>query len=102
MRLSGRVWIAPLEVPVTVTVTVPTAAVALAVRVSVVPLLEESGVNPAVTPSGRPEAENVTVPLKPFEGVMVTAVVPWPPCPMLKVLGLAVSVKPAGQLFTRL
>ena len=102
MRLSGRVWTALLDVPVTVTANVPGAAVALAVRVSVVPLLEGFGVNAAVTPSGRPEAVNVTVPLKPFEGVIVIALVSWPPCPTLKVLGLAVSVKPAGQLFTRL
>ena len=65
------------EVPVTVTVAVPTAAVLLAVKVNVlVGLVFEvtftlAGLNDAVTPLGRPDAERVTVPPKPFNGATV-------------------------------
>ena len=53
------------DVPVIVTVTVPVAAVALAVRVSVPLVVAGFGLNAAVTPLGKPEAETVTFPLKP-------------------------------------
>ena len=59
-----------------VTVTVPVPAVALAVNVSVLLLLAGFGLNPAVTPLGKPVAEKVTLPLKPFDGVMVIVLVP--------------------------
>ena len=90
------------DVPVIVTVAVPVAAVTLAVRVSVLLLVAGLGLNAAVTPLGKPDAERVTLPLKPFDGVMLIVLVPWLPCAMATLLGLAVSVKPAGQLFTRL
>ncbi len=64
------------DTPVTVTVAVPVVAVALAVSVSVLVLVAGLGVNAAVTPLGRPDAERVTLPLKPFAGVMVIALVP--------------------------
>ena len=73
------------EVPVIVTVAVPVAAVALAVRVSVlVPLLPEAGVtdvglNEAVTPLGRPEADSATALSKPFCEVIVIVLVPLSP-----------------------
>ena len=54
------------EVPVTVIVLVPVVAVLLAVNVST--LLDVVGLTPndAVTPLGRPEAERLTDPVKPF------------------------------------
>lgn len=80
------------EAPVTVTVVVPVVAVPLAVSVSVLVLVAGFGLKTAVTPPGKPEAENDTLPLKPFSGVIVIVLVPWLPCTMLKLLGLADSV----------
>jgi hypothetical protein len=76
VRLSGMVFVSVPDVPVIITVTVPVAAVALAVRVSVLLLVAGLGLNAAVTPLGKPDAERVTLPLKPFNGVMVIVLVP--------------------------
>ncbi len=54
------------DTPVTVTVTVPVAAVLLAVNVKVLVLVVLVGLNDAVTPLGRPEADKLMLPLKPF------------------------------------
>ena len=64
------------EAPIIVTVAAPFFAVALAVRVSVLVPLAGLGLNAAVTPLGKPDAVRVTVPLKPFDGVMVMVLVP--------------------------
>jgi hypothetical protein len=64
------------DVPVIVSVAVPVAAVALAVNVSVLLLVAGLGLNAAVTPLGKPDAERVTLPLKPFAGVMLIALAP--------------------------
>jgi hypothetical protein len=76
VRLSVVVLVSVPDVPVIVTATVPVAAVALAVRVSVLVPLAGLGLNIAVTPLGKPDAVRVTVPLKPFDGVMVMVLVP--------------------------
>jgi hypothetical protein len=104
VRLSTVVFLSVLpDVPVIVTVAVPVAAVALAVKVSVLLLVAGLGLNAAVTPVGSPEAASVTLPENPLTEVMVMLLLPLaPPCVMVTELGLAVSVKPAGQLFTRL
>jgi len=102
VRLRVAVLVSVPEVPVIVTVTVPVAAAALAVKLSRLLLVAGLGLNTADTPLGKPDAETVTLPLKPFVGVMVIVLVPRPPCVIVRLLGLAVSVKPAGQLFTRL
>ena len=81
-----------LEEPVTVTVAVPVAAVGLAVNVSVLVLAVLLGLNDAVTPLGRPEADKLTLPLKPFCGVIVMALVPLAPCRMVRLFGDAESV----------
>ena len=80
------------EMPVTVTVAVPTDAEALAVSVRVLVLVAGLGLNAAVTPLGKPEADRVTLPLKPFAGVMVIVLVPCVPCVMVRPFGLADSV----------
>jgi hypothetical protein len=80
--------------PVVVTVTVPVDAVALAAKVSVLVPVAGLGLKDAVTPLGKPDAERVTLPLKPSCGVMVMALVPWPPCAMDTLPGAAESVKP--------
>ena len=76
VRLSVVVLVSVPDVPVIVTVTVPVAAVALAVRVMVLVPVAGFGLNAAVTPLGKPDAERVTLPLKPFEGLMVMVLVP--------------------------
>ena len=52
--------------PVMVTVNVPVVAVPPAVSVSVLELVVLPGLNDAVTPLGRPEADKLTLALKPF------------------------------------
>jgi hypothetical protein len=71
VRLIVVVAVSEPDVPVTVTVDVPVVAVELAVNVSVLDVAEDVGLNAAVTPVGKPEAEKVTLPLKPFFGVTV-------------------------------
>ena len=61
--------------PVTVTVTVPVVAVLLAVSVNVLVLAVLLGLNDAVTPLGKPNADRLTLSVKPFCGVMVIVLV---------------------------
>ncbi len=86
----------PADEPVTVTVTVPVAAVLLAVRVNVLVVVVLPGLNDAVTPLGRPDADKVTLPLKPFCGVTVIVLTPLAPCVIVKLLGDAERVKFGG------
>jgi len=72
---------------VTVTVTVPVAAVLLAVSVNVLVVAVLLGLNDAVTPLGRPAADKLTLPLKPFCGVTVMVLAPLVPCTIVKLLG---------------
>jgi hypothetical protein len=81
------------DVPVMVTVDVPVAAVELAVRVKVLVEVVGFGLNPAVTPLGRPEALKVTLPVNPFCGTTVMVLVPLPPFATLRALGVAVRLK---------
>jgi hypothetical protein len=75
------------DVPVMVTVAVPVVAVPLAVNVNVLVAVAGFGLNDAVTPLGRPDADKVTAPLKPFCAVTVIVLVPLAPCAMLRVVG---------------
>ena len=84
------------EVPVTVTVAVPVIAVPLAVRVNVLVPVVLAGLNDAVTPLGRPDADKLTLPLKPFCGVTVIVLVPLVPCVMARLFGDAESEKFGG------
>jgi hypothetical protein len=54
------------DVPVTVTVTVPVVAVPLAVSVKVLVFAVLVGLKAAVTPLGMPDADKLTLELKPF------------------------------------
>jgi len=70
---------APL-VPVIVIVAGPAAAISLAVKVTVVDDVDDVGLNNAVTPLGRPLAENATLPVKPGAGateMAELALKPW-------------------------
>jgi hypothetical protein len=79
------------EVPVMITVTVPVAAVPLAVSVNVLVVVVLVGLKEAVTPLGRPEADKLTLPLKPFCGVTVMVLAPLAPWVSVKLLGEAES-----------
>ena len=75
------------EVPVMVTVDVPVVAVAFAVSVNVLVLVVLLGLKEAVTPLGRPEADKLTLPVKPFCAATVIVLVPTVPCTMLMLAG---------------
>src|SRR5512147_2326243 len=79
------------DVPVIVTVAVPVVAVPLAVSVNVLAAVAGLGLKDAVTPPGRPDADKLTLPLKPFWGVMAILLVPLFPCTTLKLPGDAES-----------
>ena len=59
------------EVPVMVTVATPAVAVLLAVSVRTLELVDDVGLNEAVTPLGSPVAVKVTLPVNPPESVTV-------------------------------
>ena len=86
------VLVKPPDVPVMVAVTVPVAAVLLAVSVNVLVLAVLLGLNEAVTPLGRPEADKLTLPLKPFCGLTVMVLAPLAPCAIVKLVGDAERV----------
>src|SRR5208282_4816872 len=96
VRVSVAVFVKAPEVPVMVTEAVPVVAVPLAVSVKVLVAVAGLGLNTAVTPTGRPDADRLTAPLKPFWGVTVIVLVPPAPCAKVKVLGEVESVKLGG------
>jgi hypothetical protein len=83
------VFVKPPETPVMVTVADPVVAVPLAVSVKVLVFVVLVGLNDAVTPLGNPEADKLTLPVKPFWGVIVMVLVPVAPCVMVRLLGEA-------------
>lgn len=89
------------EVPVTVTVTVPVVAVPLAASVKALVPVVLPGLNAGVTPLGRPEADKLTLPLKPLSGFTVIVLVPLEPCVMVRLLGEAERVKFGGGFTVR-
>ena len=93
VRLIVVAVVKPSEEPVTVTVTVPVDAVLLAVRVSELVVAVLPGLNEAVTPVGRPEADKVIVPLKPPCRVTVIVLVPLAPWGTVNPVGEAERVK---------
>jgi hypothetical protein len=77
VRLTVVVCVKPCDVlPVIVTVNVPVVAPLLAVSVSVLVPGVLMGLSVAVTPLGWPEADKLTLPLKPFCGLTVIVLVP--------------------------
>ncbi len=80
------------DVPVMVTVTVPVVAALPAANVNVLVVMAGLGLNDAVTPLGSPDADKLTLPLKPFSGVTVIVLVPLVPCVMLRLVGDAERV----------
>jgi len=93
VRLNVVVGVRVPDVPVMVTVDVPKVAVALAVSINVLVEVVGFGLNPAVTPLGRPETERLTVLEKPFSGTTVTVLVALEPIATETVFGAAFRVK---------
>ena len=83
---------------------VPTTAVLLAVKVTVeLPLpgaAIDAGLKLAVTPEGRPEADNDTADLKPPLTVVVTVLFPEPPRVTDKLVGEALTAKSGAAAAT--
>jgi hypothetical protein len=89
------------DMPVTVIVNVPVVAVPLAVSVNVLVLTVLVGLKDAVTPLGTPDADKLTLEVKPFCGMTLIVLVPLAPCAIVTLLGDAESVKFAtGAAFT--
>jgi hypothetical protein len=92
VRETVVVLLKPPDMPVTVTVAAPIAAVLVAVSVNVLVFAVLLGLNDAVTPLGRPVADKLTLPVKPFCGVTVMVLAPLAPCVIVKLFGDAESV----------
>ena len=75
------------DVPVMVTAAVPMVAELLAVSVKVLVEVAGFGLIDAVTPLGSPEADKLTLPLKPFCGMIVIVLVPSAPWAKVKLPG---------------
>lgn len=75
------------DVPVIVIVAAPAVAVALARRVNELVLVAPAGLKEAVTPLGRPDADRLTLLLKPLCRVTVMVLVPLAPCLIVKLFG---------------
>ena len=80
------------DVPFTVTVTAPVVAALPAVSVNVLVLVVLRGLNDAVTPLGRPDADKLTLPLKPLCGTTVMVLAPLAPCAIVMLFGDAERV----------
>jgi hypothetical protein len=97
VRLIIVVWVKVPEVPVIVTVASPVVAELLAVNVRVLGAQAAHalvGLNDAVTPDGSPDAENATLPPKPFSPVTVIVLVMLPFWVTLRLAGEAEIVNP--------
>src|SRR2546423_3303427 len=70
VRVIVVVLVKEPDVPEMVTVTVPVVAALSAMSVNVLVVAVGLGLNDAVTPLGRPEADKLTLLLKPFCGAM--------------------------------
>ena len=93
VRAIVVVCVRPPDVPVIVTLKFPVDAVPLAVSVSVLVLVVLLGLNDGVTPLGRPEADRLTLPLKPLCGLTVIVLVPLAPWVIVMLEGDAERLK---------
>jgi len=82
-----------------VTLKVPVVALLLEESVKVLAVVAGLGLKEAVVPERMPEAEKVTAPVKPLDGVMVTVAPPVLPRAMFRVAGEAEREK-FGAAFT--
>ena len=87
------VWLRAPDFPVIVTTLVPCVAPLVAVNVMVLPVLVGFAEKAAVTPFGRPDAESVTLPVKPPVEAMAMPLDALPPCLTANLEGETVRVK---------
>jgi hypothetical protein len=87
VRERAVVFVKLPDEPVIVTVTVPVAAALPAVSVNVLVFAVLVGLNDAVTPLGRPDADKLTLLLKPNCGLTVIVLEPLAPCAIVILLG---------------
>ena len=92
VRLIVVVLVRVPEVPVMVIGTVPVLAVLLAVSVKVLEVVAGFGPKDAVTPVGRPDTDKLTLPLKPYWGVILIVLVLLAPCTIVNAVGAAERV----------
>lgn len=92
VRLIPVVLVRVPEVPVMVTGNVPGMAVLFAVSVKALEVVAGFGPNDAVTPVGRPDADRLTLPLKPYCAVTLIVLVPLAPCTIVSAVGAAERV----------
>jgi hypothetical protein len=92
VRVIVVAFVKPPDVPVIVTETVPGVAELPTASVSVLVVVVALGLNDAVTPLGKPGADKLTLPVKPFFGLTVIVLVPLAPCLTVKLLGDAERV----------
>src|SRR5256885_6020415 len=83
-------------VPVIVTVALPVVAVLPASSVNVLLVVVLDGLNVAVTPDGNPEADRLTLPVKPFKAVTEIVLVPLEPWVTVTLAGEADNEKSGG------
>jgi hypothetical protein len=74
-------------------VAAPVVAPLLAVSVNVLLVVAEAGLNDAVTPLGKPDADRFTLDVKPFCGTTLTVLVPLAPCVTPTLVGDAERLK---------
>jgi hypothetical protein len=96
VRESVVVFVKLPDWPEMVTVVVPVVAVPVAVSIKMLVLVARLGLKVAVTPAGKPAADKVTLPLKPFSGATVMVLEPLAPCAIIKLFGEAERVKFGG------
>ena len=77
----------------TVTLELPSDAVLLITKVRILVVVVLLGLNEALTPFEKPEADRLTLPPNPFSGLTVMVLVPLPPRRMLRLLGDAERLK---------
>ena len=93
VKVSAVVWLRLPDTPLTVMVVVPIAAALLTFRVNVLAPVVMLGLNEAVAPFGRPEADRLTLELKLLSLFTVIVLVPLLPRPTLRLLGEADKLK---------
>lgn len=86
-------WLRAPDVPLMEILNVPTLADLAIFRVSVLLVVAGFGLNEAVTPFGKPEADRVTLLLNPFRRVTVMVLFPLLPRAMFKELGKSERLK---------
>lgn len=93
LSVSVAVCVKLPAVPVTVMEKLPVEAVLLVTNVSALVAVAGFGLKEAVTPLGKPDADKVTLELKPFCGVIATVLESLAPCIIVRLLGDADRAK---------